>query len=634
MRPKTAEAFKRGDVHEETETYARRRPLFKANQQAQNAADLLELVSQAPIEVMLESIDRKEAAVELGGVIRNGPFQMFRGRTLGSSNSIDFIQDDQSSPIHMESWSTPVPDLDEIDRYILQTSTDRTHSPTATPQEVGLQFQTVINDSLPLDKGSSGISSDFPSFIPSHIPPEISPECATDLKDIDMSTVKLLLDYYQNTLVPRLTPAEVPYKSPWKTLYIPNILSAVGDVVLSGNGSNAKMSLMFAALAISAFNLDGLDRSTGDESAIQARDWRKLGRIYRERATKRLKSSLLVLSTVQTKKEKYKDILMSMLSMITICVVSGDMENAAHYLRDLGQYISIYGMPKLFKSRKVQMLHSIYLYLCILTRCPDTQAQGFAIMSTHGPNQDVALSSQQPPTWDILVQCSPDEQLNDQVLAAEMLYFPKSIFEQIYSIPESLFKLILQTTQLAGEVAKISSRDKLILGGDELLASKIKDLEGKICSWDYNDVVGVQPIHRPPKEQFPHHFVQAMYAALMIYFYRGVRDLHIAAVQPYVEQTIYHLMEFDKMKEPYNDRSSNTCWPGFIAGCEATQIKTRNQIDAWMERSAQDSGFRMFSVARRAIQKVWNARSQSRNQNLSWNGILKDCSDLRVLVLT
>jgi arginine metabolism regulation protein II len=84
-------------------------------------------------------------------------------------------------------------------------------------------------------------------------------------------------------------------------------------------------------------------------------------------------------------------------------VVSGDMKNVAHYLRDLGQYIRIYGMPKLFKSRKVQILYSIYLYLCILTKRPGTQAQGFAIIGVQeSNNQDVVSSSQQLPTWDTL----------------------------------------------------------------------------------------------------------------------------------------------------------------------------------------------------------------------------------------
>jgi arginine metabolism regulation protein II len=77
---------------------------------------------------------------------------------------------------------------------------------------------------------------------------------------------------------------------------------------------------MFSALAISAFNLDGLGSSGGGGSGSQTMDWGKLGQVYRERANRRLKSSLLVLSTAQTKKEKFKDILMALLSMITICV--------------------------------------------------------------------------------------------------------------------------------------------------------------------------------------------------------------------------------------------------------------------------------------------------------------------------
>jgi hypothetical protein len=267
---------------------------------------------------MLESIDRIQANVGQDEVIQDGPFQVFRGSAI---HSMETIADDQPNPFHMESWSTPSHNLDcALDDPILPTNTYTTQSSISTPHEAGIHFQEIIDDRLLYEKESSALSSDFPSFIPCLIQPAIFPECATDLKDIDMSTVKLLLNHYQNTLVPRLTPAEVPYKSPWKTLYIPNILSTVGDIVLSGNGTNAKVSLVFATLAISAFNLDGLDRSRSGENAIQTRDWSKLGRVYRERATKRLKSSLVVLSTTQTKKEKYKDILMALLSMITICV--------------------------------------------------------------------------------------------------------------------------------------------------------------------------------------------------------------------------------------------------------------------------------------------------------------------------
>lgn len=289
-----------------------------AYQQAQDAAELMQLVSRAPIEVILESIDHNQVSVSQHEVFRNGPFHVFRCPSL---QSIESVSENQSNDFHMESWDSPSFTLNyEIDDHIVQTSSNSTNPSISILEEEGLTYTGVLDDVMLNDENLSTLSSNVPSFIPSVIPPEIVPECATDLRDIDMTTIKMLLNYYQNTLVPRFTPAEVPYKSPWKTLYIPNILSTVGDIVLSGNGGNAKVSLMFSALAISAFNLEGLGTSKIGDGSKKIREWGKLGRMYRERATKRLKSSLLMLSSTQTKKEKYKDILMALLSMITICV--------------------------------------------------------------------------------------------------------------------------------------------------------------------------------------------------------------------------------------------------------------------------------------------------------------------------
>jgi hypothetical protein len=57
-----------------------------AHQQAQNATDLLELVSREPVDVMLESIDREQAAAD--EVIQDGPFQIFKDRYLHPTESI------------------------------------------------------------------------------------------------------------------------------------------------------------------------------------------------------------------------------------------------------------------------------------------------------------------------------------------------------------------------------------------------------------------------------------------------------------------------------------------------------------------------------------------------------------------
>jgi arginine metabolism regulation protein II len=140
---------------------------------------------------------------------------------------------------------------------------------------------------------------------------------ALDLEDFSMPVAKMLLDHYRNNMVTFFTPARTEVKSPWEAIYIPSLLSTVGEIGLAGDSSNAKVSLLFAVFAISAFSLDGRSSPTGGPGS---QDWNALGELYRERATRRLKQSLSDLSRKQAKKEKYKDILMALLSMVTISV--------------------------------------------------------------------------------------------------------------------------------------------------------------------------------------------------------------------------------------------------------------------------------------------------------------------------
>lgn len=315
------------------------------------------------------------------------------------------------------------------------------------------------------------------------------------------------------------------------------------------------------------------------------------------------------------------------------------MDNAAQYLDDIEQIITLYGLPKLQKSRKVKMLHSIYVYLRVLTestyishiQSADTGTDTSA--DTGSP----AGGSNKPSTWDILLGelvCTFDT-LNLDFM--QCLAPPKSTFEQIYSIPDSLFKLILETTQLASKVERLRHGSHTKHTDHDTLASQVKDLENRICEWEhyYNETTYPgDPIGTPPlKERFPFHLTQAIYAALVIYFYRSVRDINVITLQPYVQQTIYHLREYDKHKERRKDRSSDICWPAFIAGCEATTSQARQEIAEWLEKSTRSNGVLMFRVALKAIRRVWAARAVPGRQNLSWSSVLGE-SDMRVLVLS
>ncbi|BCS29252.1 Zn(II)2Cys6 transcription factor [Aspergillus puulaauensis] len=594
------------ELDQSVDTHVHRQPLFKKGQQAQDSAELLSLISGASLNVVLDQLDY-QAEIQ-NGIASNGPFHAFRSES---------VPDPSLSPM----LPRELPDL-ELWRMLSNNLGDALDADDIIGHWPNLCIPDDMPDDIP-ELIASEADTEPQSYRDSEltISPPVSPPA--DLEGFTMSTAKLLLDHYQNITTTIYTPASADVKTPWEILYIPNVLSTLGEVALTGNSSDAKVSLLFAVLAISAFSLDIL---SSPEAVSE--DWRALGNMYRQKATKRLQMTLRNLSTGLPKKEKYKNILMPLLSMVTICTVSGDMDNAAHYLGDIEQIITLYGLPKLQKSRKVKMLHSIYVYLRVLTESTYIQSQS--------TSTDTGPDSSKPSTWDILLGelvCTFDT-LNLDFM--QCLAPPKSTFEQIYSIPDSLFKLILETTQLASAVEKIRHRRHKHTDHDTL-AERVKQHETRICEWEnyYNETTYPDdPIGTPPlKERFPFHLTQAIYAALVLYFYRSVRDVNVIALQPYVQQTIYHLREYDKHKERHKDRSSDICWPAFIAGCEATTGQARQEIAEWLEKSTRLNGVLMFRVALKAIRRVWAAREVPGKQNLSWGSVLGE-SDMRVLVLS
>ncbi|KAL4942449.1 hypothetical protein BDV06DRAFT_235417 [Aspergillus oleicola] len=628
---KTLENFSREQEHFELDMHVRRQPLFKGRQQARNASDLLSLTSGTSLSAVLDQLDYQAEGMTNGITTSNGPFHAFRYYDPGPGSTPPMSPPDLPD---LELWRLLSNNLDNT-----LNEGNITTSPWSPDFYVPHEFITASERSVEADSSSNAAHERHYTMktpVSSALLP-LSPSISSppDLEDFAMPTARLLLDHYQNIKTTLYTPASVETKTPWEILYVPNVLSTLGEIALSGDGSNAKVSLLFAVLAISAFSLDILG-SASHQSAGQ--DWRALGNVYRQRATRRLQKALRHISSGLPRKDKYKDILMPLLSMVTVCAVSGEMNNAAHYLSDVEQVITLYGIPKVQKSRKVKMLHSIYVYLWVLTE--GTRIHHLNLNNSsrdHIPMSASSSLSSEPSTWEVLMGelIEPYDTLDLDFMRC--LAPPKSTFEQIYSIPDSLFKLLLDTNQMATEVERLRLRRRKGMDHDAF-ADRVKELENRICDWDdyYKQTTYPgDPIGTPPlKERFPYHLTQAIYNALMIYFYRSIRDVNVVTLQPYVQQTIYHLREYDKHKERHKDRSSDICWPAFIAGCEATTSQSRQQISEWLEKSTRSNGVLMFRVALKAIQKVWATRMLPGKQNLSWNTILGESSEMRVLVLS
>lgn len=325
--------------------------------------------------------------------------------------------------------------------------------------------------------------TDLSRFFPlsPRLPTPVTLSFSQDVAGMAPGVMRTLLDHYQTSMMGCFTPLHHE-KPPWKILHLPCAISAYGELSLLGDSNNAKMTLLFAVLAMSAFNLKHLQTDPSE-----ADNWQSIAESYREKAKARLKLCLREQSEEQ-KKSKYKEVLMALTSMVTVCVVSGQMQEARCYLLDAERFIYMQSMKKPKQSRKVNMLHSIYLYLRIIEESTFTPVEdNRSYLADHSYAMTSETSSsicRYPSLWTDRVKLGSDLDFHD--MEARLVQFPSdqdepTMFEQIYGIPESLFRLISHATHLADEVRR--SRSVYPGGMSQDLAQRAKIIEAKICDW-------------------------------------------------------------------------------------------------------------------------------------------------------
>lgn len=612
-------------------------------------AECSRLTKQLPdhqVESLLWQIDSQTESFEDDSFVQHGPFGVFSvSKATPPASSTPSPLD--PGTLSSESSSIPVDDWYGLDTMDDQPSQNfqplllksPLHLPWSCPVPI-LTYDEGIDSNFAMDLNEEQDPSftDLVRFF-SPTPPLPSPvplHFTQDVGDLSPGVIRSLLDHYQTSMMSCFTPLHHE-KPPWKILHLPCAVSAYGELTLLGDSNNAKTTVLFAVLAVSAFNLKHLQTA-----ATGLDDWNTLAESFRERAKARLKSCLQEQGG-KKKKAKYKEVLMALLSMVTVCVVSGQMQEARCYLLDAERFIYMQSLKKHKRSRKVNMLHSIYLYLRIIeesTFTPVAEPQSLL------PDDYACLAVEEAPSticrypslWNDRLKVSSRLDSQDMVdLETRLVMFPAdqdepTMFEQIYGIPESLFRLISHATHLADTVRR--SRLAHPSGMSQELAQRVKMIESKICDWKnpYRLLAKVQTlvVYGPSESSdkievrtdLLFDFLEAMHSALIIYFYRRVRDMNAIALQHWVGRTIHHLLEHERKKNKYGDTSACVAWPGFIAACEALDPVHREQIAALLARAGRQSGMGMFDRASDVASKVWAARDDTGSFDVSWSDVL------------
>jgi arginine metabolism regulation protein II len=109
--------------------------------------------------------------------------------------------------------------------------------------------------------------------------------------------------------------------------------------------------------------------------------------------------------------------------------------------------------------------------------------------------------------------------------------------------------------------------------------------------------------------------VEALNAALVIFFYRRIRQTHPAALQGHVDNVIAALESCSAALAPDDPTGPGTAWPLFIAGCEAMSSSRRDAITSLLDRASSVCGFAAFSSARNIIYELWRRQDEHLTAN-------------------
>ncbi|KAF4549230.1 Enoyl-(Acyl carrier protein) reductase-like protein 7 [Elsinoe fawcettii] len=414
----------------------------------------------------------------------------------------------------------------------------------------------------------------------------------TSSADIVPKDFIILLKHFTTSLIPLMTPFRHA-KTPWHVLFVPHVKHCLASLTLQEDVDHASLAVFYGTLAISAISLNGV---------TSANHWLEQACTFKEHARGHVREMLRT-AYDETKTSKYKTILMALLTMVRICKVSGNRDQADRFLLEAEKLIRLKGLPARRKSRKRRLLHHVYAF------------ERFLHESTylHGTNtnhrrhiQDAVASTglfvdgqdsgvfRLPMLFDLDQEMlwikSTEEGENDLHLERPGIW-NASMYEEIFGISEEWFILLSLVIRLGNEKDDADKGGRLPLG--EFLA-RAKSIEKRINHF--------QPQRSSGSDAEVSDIVECTRLGLIIYFYRRIYDIDSSTLQPAVNKVRDHLNK-KRLAHCAVRGSIVLVWISFIAACEAEDLAAQTDFIAWFDYITKQSGIAAFTSTLDAVQK-------------------------------
>ncbi|EJS42497.1 arg81p [Saccharomyces arboricola H-6] len=505
----------------------------------------------------------------------------------------------------------------------------------------------------------TSLSYDLPSELAGVIP-------KTDLTVHGLA--RFLLNHYFNDVADKMTVVVVE-KNPWKTLYFPRALMALGDLTGLGQSSNSRNALLNALLAVSCFHL----QTKYPRNCKLQKYFLSLGIELRNQASNFLRLCLNAKSNIP---EKYKDVLTAILSMNSIDVVWGTMADCQHHLAICEDFIESRMKLRPNISEKAKTLHRIFSFLKLIqdsTALDKVRSKEIVILPSEEDDQYKPLdmtnvaAADDVTKIDVMQEGLFREALdeNDGKIHIEFVKKPAtstSADSTLSSATPPIFTNIATESYYSKyNVSKLVPKgDENVLGTDSLyglpnslillfsdcvrivrhneyynltylpVPRKFNELslnfEKRLLKWRsewsfYDEVAGGKSFINSTVEALYHH-TMSFYFSLIIYYFTMARSLNCQFIQNYVAKVLDHLNAMEELVNQKKVKIVPLIWQGFIAGCACTDEDKQQDFRRWAAKLAE-SGMGSYWGARQVMLEVWRRRKEDEPGD-NWYSIYKD----------
>lgn len=444
---------------------------------------------------------------------------------------------------------------------------------------------------------------------------------------------RYLLNYYATQVADLMTVIPLT-ENPWKTIYFPRALMAIGELSALGQTSTAKNSLLNALLAVAAFNL----QSKFPKNSDQMKFYLNLGIRLRNQATLFVRTLLGSQANSRddvercVASEKYKDILCAVMSMISVDLVWGTMQDTNFYIKWCEKVIYTKMTNKKKLSAKAKILHRIFLSLKLIqdSTCLDLVniKEDFEMTSMYG--HDVRMRFEAD-----IHSNNTKGKINyivDTTRVSSPMFVNKKLIntnkndenfatDALYGLPNSLISLFSDTVQLLRK--KIYHREmygKPPANFDE----QVHVLSDKLTHWKLDWKLsedGTTQKFLSSMHEATYHHIMSFYHALTIYFNRLIKEVPPEEVQTKVAKTLEHLNLIQRLIAKDEAHIIPLFWQGFIAGCEAVSLNLQMGFKKWGADIAQYLG--SYWGARQIMLEVWR-RKKMNERRADWVSVIQD----------